>query len=164
MTRIFPLLGLALLLTARIASADWDFLYRDATGNCVTRSQDPFAIPGRSYRLQPLPASWAFIGDSWISKVDYAGEIWLCRDGSILPTGERPKVISKLDLLLVLRELDKLAAFTAWLDASGLKPFWDAAQLLTTDHPLYEQALASVQEALGITDEERDAILERIAK
>lgn len=36
--------------------------------------------------------------------------------------------------------------------------------IMTTDHPLYEQALESVQEALGITDEERDAILDRIAK
>lgn len=75
-----------------------------------------------------------------------------------------PKTISKLDLLLVLRELNKLDAFFAWLEGSGLKPFWDAAQELSTDHPLYEQALASVQEALGLTDAERDAILEQIAK
>lgn len=166
MARIFRILSLTSLLffPVRDTLADWDFLYRDSTGNCATRSLDPFAVPGRAYRVQPLPASWAFIGDSWISKVDYAGHMWFCRDGSIVPTGDRPKVISKLDLLLVLREMDKLAAFAAWLDASGLKPFWDAAQLLTTDHPLYEQALASAQEALGITDEQRDAILERIAK
>ena len=54
--------------------------------------------------------------------------------------------------------------FLAWLDSSGLKPFWDAATVMTTIHPLYEQALSSVQEALGISDDERDEILARIAK
>ena len=149
-------------LPVQNAAAAWDFLYRDATGNCATRSQSPFAVSDRAYRVAPLPSSWVLVGDSCLAQVEYAGEKWLCRDGTIVPAAERPKVISKLDLLLVLRELDKIDAFFAWLDASGLKPFWDAAQLLTTDHPLYEQSLASVQEALGISDEERDSILDRI--
>lgn len=164
--RLASVLALAALafLPLQNAAAAWDYLYRDVTGNCATRAQSPFAVTDRDYRVEPLPSAWVYVGDAWLSKVEYAGETWICRDGTIVPVTERPKVISKLDLLLVLRELGKLDAFFAWLEASGLKPFWDAAQLITTDHPLYEQALESVQEALGLTDEERDEILERIAK
>ena len=159
------LLALSALAFLPINSvAAWDFLYRDATGNCATRSQNPFAVPVRAHRVESLPSAWVYVGDEWLAQVEYAGETWLCRDGTIVPVTERPKVISKLDLLLVLREMGKTDVFVAWLDASGLRIYWDAAQLMTTDHPLYEQALESVQEALGLTDEERDEILERIAK
>jgi len=147
------------------AHAAWDFLWHDAQGRaCATRDADPFARLNREHRAESLESSWVLIGQEWFPAVEYAGETWVCRDGSIVPAIERPKTISKLDLLLVLRELDKVDAFFAWLDASGLREFWAAAQLLTTNHPLYAEALASVQEALGLTDEEAAAILARIAK
>ena len=163
LARFLALSALA-FLPVQNAAAAWDYLYRDAAGNCATRAASPFARADREFRVEPLPASWVHVGDAWLSQVEYAGETWLCRDGTIVPATERPKTISKLDLLLVLREMGKLDAFFAWLEASGLKPFWDAAQLMTTDHPLYEDALESAQEALGVTDEERDELLERIAK
>lgn len=163
--RIASFLALSALAFLPINSAAaWDFLYRDAAGNCATRSQSPFAVSERAYRVEPLPSAWAYVGDEWLARVDYAGETWLCYDGTIVPATDRPQTISKLDLLLVLRDMGKTDEFVAWLDQCGLRIFWDAAQLMTTDHPLYEQALESVQEALGITDEERDEILERIAK
>lgn len=144
----------------------WDFLYFDENGNAkVTRNANPFFRLDRAFRVPELPAKWERDGDGFAFFVEYDGRRWDCDDGTIsAPKEELPKTISKLDLLLVLRELGKLDAFFAWLDASSLKPFWDAAQNMATDHPLYTQALASVQAALGISDEERDAILERIAK
>jgi len=156
----------AVLALAALAGAafGYDFLYMEGGKALATRSPDPFARLDRVARVETLPSAWVYVGDEWLAQVEYAGETWLCRDGTIVPVTERPKVISKLDLLLVLSEMGKLEAFFAWLEASGLKPFWDAAQLMTTDHPLYGQALESVQEALGVTDEERDEILERIAK
>ena len=163
--RIASFLALSALAFLPINSAAaWDFLWRDATGNCATRSQNPFAVPVRAHRVESLPSAWVYVGDQWLSQVEYDGQTWICRDGTIVPVTERPKVISKLDLLLVLREMDKTAEFVAWLDQSGLRIYWDAAQLMTTDHPLYESALSSVQEALGLTDEEVEAVLERIAK
>ena len=162
--RLVKAIAVAALLVAAPARADWDFLWRDATGNCAARSQSPYARAEREYRVEPLAAAWVHDGDELYSQVEYAGETWICRDGSIVPNAPRPRIISKLDLLLALRELDKTAEFFAWLDASGLREFWNAAQVLATDHPLYNQALTSVQEALGLSDAERDAILESITK
>lgn len=167
-SRFCQCLAIAALVCQALATpafAAWDILWHDAQGRpCATRSADPFARLDRDYRTEALPSSWVLVGEEWLSTVEYEGETWLCRDGTIVPAVERPKTISKLDLLLVLRELDKTDAFFAWLDASGLREFWAAAQLLTTNHPLYAEALASVQEALGLTDEEAAAILARIAK
>jgi len=131
----------------------------------VTRSSDPFAVPGWAYRVENLPAKWEKNGDSIAVYVEYAGSRWTCEDGSVsVPSDELPKVISKLDLLLVLRELEKVDLFFVWLDASGLKPYWDAAQVMSTDHPLFAQGVASVSEALGLSEEEVQAILSRIEK
>lgn len=142
-----------------------DFLFYDNGEFLATRNADPFARMDRVTRVDTLDTQWKRDVDGYRFYVVWHGQEWTCRDGSMtVPASELPKTISKLDLLLVLREMGKLDAFFAWLEASGLKPFWDAAQLMTTDHPLYEQALESVQEALGLTDEERDEILERIAK
>ena len=142
-----------------------DFLWRDGGTNLASRSSDPFARLDRVARVDALPVQWARVGDGFRIYVEWGGEEWTCKDGTMaVPPQDLPKTISKLDLLLVLREMGKLEQFSAWLDASGLRMFWDAAQLMTTDHPLYEQALGSVQEALQITDEQRDEILRRIAK
>jgi hypothetical protein len=155
---------LILLALATVAPA-WDFLWREGGQNLATRSADPFARLDRVARLDDQPVRWAREGDGFRFFVVWCGEEWTCRDGTIQPSrDELPKTISKLDLLLVLREMDKTDEFVAWLDASGLRIFWDAAQDLATDHPLYEQALESVQEVLGLTDEEVEAVLERIAK
>lgn len=157
---------LSILLIAALDASAFDFLWHDAAGNAwATRSGDPFARLDREYRVDALPAQWARDGDGFRFFVVHAGEEWTCRDGTIRPLpSELPQVVSKLDLLLAIYDLGKFDVFMAWLDGSGLKPFWDAAQVMATDHPLYEQALASVQQALGLTDAEREAILEKIAK
>lgn len=144
----------------------WDFLYQDLQGTPVaTRSSDPFPGMEWEYRVESLPVQYERTSEGFQFYVEYAGKRWTCKDGSIyIPTVDLPKTISKLDLLLVLRELDKMDAFLTWLDASGLKVFFDQANILSTDHPLYEQALVSVQQALGLSDEELQAILARIAK
>jgi len=157
-------LALAVLSQAAVA---WDFLYREGAERRATRSADPFARLEREGRVESLPVRWErkADGEGFLFFVEWDGAKWYCIDGTMsVPASELPYTISKLDLLLALRELDKMDAFFAWLEASGLKPFWDAAQIMATDHPLYEQALSSVQQALGLTDEERDAILEQIAK
>lgn len=159
------LLLCAWLLVAFQAAFAWDFLWREGGANLATRSADPFARLDRVARVESLPVQWEREGEGFRFFVEWDGAEWTCRDGTMtVPAEELPKTISKLDLLLVLREMGKLDAFFAWLEASGLKPFWDAAQLMTTDHPLFGQALESVQEALGVTDEERDEILRRIAR
>lgn len=154
-----------ILLSLATLSPAWDFLWRESGQNLATRSADPFARLDRVAREESLPVEWEREGDGFRFFVAWGGEEWTCRDGTMtVPSSELPKTISKLDLLLVLREMDKTGEFVTWLDASGLRIFWDAAQLMTTDHPLYEQALEGVQEALGLTDEEVEAVLERIAK
>ena len=113
-----------LLLSIAESSFAWDFLWRDGDENLATRSADPFARMDRVAREDNLPVKWERDGDKFRFFVEWGGEEWTCRDGSmIVPADELPKTISKLDLLLVLHELDKMDAFFAWLDASGLKPF-----------------------------------------
>lgn len=142
----------------------YDFLLFDSTGNrTVTRDASPFRYSDFAHRVPALPAQWLLLGEEWFGAVSYAGKTWICRDGTIVPAEERPKRISKLDLLLVLRELDKIGSFFAWLEQSGLKHFWDAAQVMATNHPLFADALASAIVALEITPEEAAAIIERIA-
>jgi len=121
----------------------------------------PLALHQDGGVLYPAPQS-AFEAAGW--HLETAEEAAAREAEEAAARQAMPREISKLDLLLVLREMDKMDAFFAWLDAAGLHELWDAAQALTSDHPLYESALASVQEALGVSDEERDAILERIAK
>ena len=159
-----PVLLLIACLAAVQGAFAWDFLWREGGANLATRSPDPFERMDREYRLEALPSSWVYAGDAWLTYVEYADEIWICRDGTIVPETPRPKTISKLALLLVLRELDKLDAFFSWLDVSGLRVYWDAAQIMTTDHPIFEQGFASIKAALEITDEQAEQIMERIAK
>ena len=136
-----------------------------AIAGTVSRSSDPFNAGDWTYRTENLPVQWIHDGDDFTIYVEYAGFRWVCVDGSIsIPEDERPKTISKLDLLLALRELDKTDDFFTWLELSGLKPYWDAAQVMATDHPLFEQGLATVKIALELSDEEVQDVLSRIAK
>ena len=91
--------SIALAAIFALQAGAWDFLYHDASGNCATRSQSPFARLDREHRTEALESSWVLIGQDWFPAVEYAGETWLCRDGTIVPATERPKRISKLDLL-----------------------------------------------------------------
>jgi hypothetical protein len=158
-------LGLVLFPYGQLSAEPWDFLYIRDFARRATRAKNPFQMVEREYRVEPLPVHWERVEEGFAFYVEYAGQRWYCTDGTItVPAEELPKTISKLELLMALNEMEKLPDFLAWLEASGLKPFFDQATILSTDHPLYESAVSSVQQALGLTDEEVQAVLARIAK
>ena len=82
-----------------------------------------------------------------------------------------PVILSKLYLEIALAKRGLLERFDAWLDETQLpldesgasmpaRRLYQTANDLSTDNTLYSSALALVQEALGVDDETRDAIIE----
>jgi len=159
-------LTLIVLLAFASVSQAWDFLYVGSSGELLaTRSSNPFAVLSRVHRAESLPVQWERNGDQFRFFVEYEGSKWYCEDGTMsVPASELPKIISKLDLLMAIQKIGKIPEFFAWLDSSGLRVFWDAAQNLSTDNPLYEEALHGACEALGLSEEEAMEILEQIYK
>ena len=82
-----------------------------------------------------------------------------------------PIVLSKLYLEIALAKRGLLDRFDAWLDEAQIpldesgatmpaRRLYKTANDLSTDNPLYSSALSLVQEALGVDDATRDAIIE----
>lgn len=165
MKRILALI--ILLISTSVFAAQYARL-NDQTGQLYARTDGHAVVIDGRIVFWPDEESLGAAGYYAVPAVTVAVASWSLVDGRLVPEyappPERPKTISKLDLLLALNEMGKVDTFFAWLDASGLRVFWDAAQDLSTDHPLCEQALSGVQEALGLSDAEVAAVLARIAK
>ena len=71
-----------------------------------------------------------------------------------------PKVYDKYNLLAALKEAGHLAAFLEMVDADAeTLAFWNAAETLPEDDPLFKQVLGAAKTALELTDEQIAAIL-----
>ena len=75
-----------------------------------------------------------------------------------------PLTFSKLKLFAALSQAGLWDALKAWLAAQSFEGMnaWDAFTLaneLTEDHPMFNQWFAAAKTALGVTDEQAEAIL-----
>lgn len=105
--------------------------------------------------------------------VRVASSAWLVADGvarlakTYEPIPPTPYRVSKLALIEALDASDLLPAFVAWLDSDpALKIRWDAAVVLTSEAtiPMVQAALATLPEALGITMDQIDALVQSAAE
>ena len=71
----------------------------------------------------------------------------------------RVKTYSKLQLCLGLQALGKLDAFKAWLSQSGYEFLFTQAQNLSSENQMFSEAVAVVQAALELTDEQVASVL-----
>lgn len=61
-------------------------------------------------------------------------------------------VVSKFELVHNLKEMGLYKQFDEWLEKSDLKAEFDAAQVLKTDNPLFQDWRGKAQKALGLDD------------
>lgn len=102
-----------------------------------------------------------------------ASQDWVVEDGTARlvrtyePIPPTPYRVSKLALIEVLDASDLLPAFVEWLDSDpAVKIRWDAAVVLTSEAtiPMVQAALATLPEALGITMDQIDALVQSAAE
>ena len=99
--------------------------------------------------------------DGWTETATTIGPRWkLVKDAP-----PAPKVYDRYYLLEALKESGHLAAFLALINSDAeTQAFWNAADDLPADAPLFQQVLAAAKEQLGISDEDLAAVLSKAEK
>lgn len=95
---------------------------------------------------------WAVTGYTFTNSVAYQawGKKW---------RKVRPVKYSRLSIYAVLSHLGKWELAEAWMKEQGLYTAFMLAQEISSDHPLFMTVKAQVAEALGLTQEQVDALL-----
>lgn len=153
------LLTIAFLTIFTTISFGWDFLLSDGTW---TRQPSPFEIKeNRVLRTSDNLEAQARFDDNnnLIVYTVYEGQEYICKDGTIPVPENAPHRVSILRLVLAIKNVGKLDEFMAWLEQSGYKEMFYIAQEFTTDNELFVVGKEMAKEALGMTDEEVEAII-----
>ena len=151
---------ISVFLIATVATSfAWDFFLSDGTW---TRRANPFEIKeNRVFRsADPLEAKAKFDdNNNLIIYTEYNDAEYVCQDGTVPIPENAPRRISILKLVMAIRAAGKYPEFMAFLESSGYKELFFIAQEFTTDHELFVAGREAAQQALGLTDEEVEAIL-----
>lgn len=156
MKKLLTILFLAIFTSI---SFGWDFLLSDGTW---TRRSSPFEIKEQRVlrTSENLEANVKFDdNNNLVVYAVYEGQEYVCKDGTIPVPENTPHRVSILRLVLAIKNAGKLNEFMAWLEQSGYKEMFYIAQEFTTDNELFIVGKEMAKEALGLTDEEVDAII-----
>ena len=156
----------------------------NSTAKRLTRASDPATIDGQMI-VHPSAAQYGLIGayplrtvtpptppegkiavPDGYELVDSAWQqAWKFEDAPPPP----PRTFSKLKLYAALAQMGLWDALVAWLNTQtfeGVNAYtaFMLAQDLVEDHPMFEQWLTAAKTALGVTDEQAEAILAAAAE
>ena len=80
-------------------------------------------------------------------------------------TARQPRTYSKLRIEMAIADLGKWAEFETWLGSIEIKPSypalraWNSAQVISDGFEGFDTLLEAAKAALGVTDEQAEAIL-----
>lgn len=72
-----------------------------------------------------------------------------------------PRIFSKLKLVAALKAANKWVLVKTWLEEKAYYDYYLAAQNFSEDNDLFREGKAALQEYVGMTDEEIEAILSK---